>query len=134
MEYNDKKLNSFVDQLMTNATLEKPSIDFADNLMSKIEGISTSTVTVYKPLISKTAWITIIIIMGVLVGYMYFSEPVSNSKLLEIIDLSKIKNPLANVSFNFSKTLTYTMVLLALMLGIQIPLLKNYLNKRLDAI
>jgi uncharacterized membrane protein len=132
MEHNDKKFSSFVDQLMANDTLEQPSADFTDHLMSKIEAISTSTATVYKPLIPKAVWVTVFVAMGVLIGYIYLKEPVGNSKLLEAIDFSKIaKNPFANVSFNFSKTLMYAMVLLALMIGIQIPLLKNYFNKRM---
>ncbi|MCC1484523.1 hypothetical protein [Winogradskyella immobilis] len=131
MGRNDEKLNKFVDQLMANDTLEQPSKDFTDNLMSKIETISTTTTIVYKPLISKMGWIIISTVICLLVGYVIFNEPSGNSKLLEFVDLSKIKNPLANVSFNFSKTLMYTSVLLALMIGVQIPLLKNYFNKRM---
>ena len=133
MGHKDEKLNSFVDQLMVNDSLEQSSKDFTDNLMSKIEAISKPMTIVYKPLISKTGWIIIGVAICSLIGYVLFNEPSSSSRLSEIVDLSKIKmNPLSDLSFNFSKTLMYASVLLALMIGVQIPLLKRHFNKQLS--
>ena len=131
MEKDDKRIEDLVNKLMTADSLEQPSFDFTDKVMSKVEAISNSTSTVYKPLISKPVWILIVVAFLALVGYIIFNEPSTNSSLLERFDLSGVSNPLENISFNFSKTLMYAMVLMAIMFSIQIPVLKHYFNKRM---
>ena len=133
MAHNDEKLNRLVDELMANDVLEQPSSDFTNNLMSHIETISHSSITVYKPLISKTGWVVIFMIISAIVAYVLSVGSSESSGLFENITLfDNIENPLANLSFNVSKTVLYATVLFALMVGIQIPLLKNYLNKQLS--
>ena len=132
MEADDKKIEAFIDKLMSADALEQPSLDFTAHVMSKVEAISNSTVTVYKPLISKPVWMLIISAFVALVGYVVFNEPSTSSGLLERFDLSGVSNPLENISFNFSKTLMYAMVLMAVMFSIQIPVLKHYFNKRMS--
>ena len=132
MERDEKKIEAFIDKLMSADSLEQPSLDFTDKVMSKVEAISSSTATVYKPLISKSIWYIIIGSFVALVGYIYLKEPVINNGWFNRFDLSNFSiNPLENVSFNFSKTLIYAVVLLAVMVSIQIPLLKHYFNKRM---
>lgn len=132
MEKDEKKIETFIDNLMSADSLERPSLDFTDNVMSKVEAISNSTVTVYKPLISKSVWYIIIGSFVALVGYIFLKEPVSNNSWFSSFDLSYITiNPFENVSFNFSKSLMYALVFLAIMMSIQIPLLKHYFNKRM---
>lgn len=132
MERNEKKIEAFIDKLMSADALEQPSIDFTDKVMSKVETISNSTVTIYKPLISKPVWILIITGFVALVGYVIFKEPTTGSGMLERFNLSGISNPLENISFNFSKTLMYAMVLMAVMFSIQIPILKQYFNSKMS--
>jgi hypothetical protein len=132
MEADDKKIEAFIDKLMSADSLEQPSIDFTANVMSKVEAISNSTATVYKPLISKQVWILIVATFLALVGYVIFNEPSTSSGLLERFDLSGVSNPLENISFNFSKTLMYAMVLMAVMFSVQIPILKHYFNNRMS--
>jgi len=129
---DDKKIEAFIDKLMSHEVLEKPSVNFTDNVMSKVEAISNSTATVYKPLISKSVWAIILLGFVALVGYVIFNEPSANSSWLDRIDLSGVSNPLEHISFNFSKTLMYAMVFFALMFSIQIPLLKQYFNNRMS--
>jgi len=132
MESNEKKIEAFIDKLMTADSLEQPSLDFTDKIMTKVESISNSTATVYKPLISKSVWYVIIGCFLALVAYIYLKEPAASSGLFDRFNLSNISiNPLQNVSFNFSKTLMYAMALLVIMMSIQIPLLKQYFNKRM---
>ncbi len=132
MESNEKKIETFIDKLMANETLEQPSVDFTDKIMSKVESISNSTTTVYKPLISKSVWLLIGVSFVVLVGYIYLKEPVASSGWLDRFNLSDISiNPLQSVTYEFSKTLMYAMALLVIMMSIQIPLLKQYFNKRM---
>ncbi len=129
MERDEKKIEMFIDKLLSNEVLEQPSFDFTDKVMSKVEAVSS--ITVYKPLIPKYVWTLIAIGFMVLVGYVIFKEPSLKSSWLDGFNLSGVSNPLRNISFNFSKTLMYAMVLLAVMLSIQIPLLKHYFNKRM---
>jgi len=132
MERDEKNIEAFIDKLMSTETLEQPSIDFTDNVMSKLEAISNSSATVYKPLISKPVWILIIIGFMTLVGYIIFKEPTTGSSLTERFNLTGISNSLENISFNFSKTLMYAMVLMAVMFSIQIPILKQYVNSKMS--
>jgi hypothetical protein len=132
MEKGEKKIEAFIDKLMSADRLEQPSLDFTDKVMLKVEAISNSTATVYKPLISKSIWYIIIGCFVALIGYIYLKEPVINNGWFNRFDLSNVSlNPLENVSFNFSKTLMYAVVLLAIMVSIQVPLLKHYFNKRM---
>jgi hypothetical protein len=130
MENDEKKIEAFIDKLMADETLEQPSLDFTDKVMSKVEAISRATV--YKPLIPQSIWFIIIGSFIALVGYIYFKEPLTSSGWLDRFNLSNISiSPLQNVSFEFSKTLMYAMVFLAITVSIQIPLLKQYFNKRM---
>ena len=131
MEKDDKKIEALIDKLMSADRLEQPSLDFTTNVMSKVQAISNSTATEYKPLISRPVWMFIITAFILLVGYIIFSEPTTSSNLLERFDLSGFSNPFENISFNFSKTLIYAMVLMAVMFSIQVPVLKYYFNKRM---
>jgi len=132
MEKDEKRIEALIDKLLANETLEQPAIDFTDKVMSEVEAISISTVTDYKPLVPKSVWLLIGFSFVALVGYIALKEPVTSSGWLDRFNLSNISiNPLEKLSFNFSKTLMYAVVLFAIMMGIQIPLLKHYFNKRM---
>lgn len=131
MERDEKKIEELIGKLMSADTLEKPSIDFTDKVMSKVEAVSNSTITKYKPLISKPIWFIIAGGFIALVAYIYLKEPATNSSWLDRIDLSNVSNPLEQISFNFSTSLMYAVVFLAIMFSIQVPLLKHYFNKRM---
>lgn len=128
---NNKNLETLVDKLMANDTLEKPSANFTDNILSQLEVKTQSQKFVYKPLISKHVWSVIVVVVFSAIGYVYLKEPVMNSEILDKVNLSNLfKNPFANITIEFSKTLIYAVIFMALMLCIQIPILKNYFNKR----
>jgi hypothetical protein len=129
MEANNKNIEAIIDKLMSADSLEQPSLDFTDKVMSKVNAISNSSVTMYKPLIPKSVWFVIVGAFIALVGYIYLNEPTTNSTWLDGLEIS---NPLENVSFNFSTTFMYAVVLLAIMLSIQVPFLKYYFNKRMS--
>ena len=132
MEHDEKKIEAIIDKLMDSDTLETPSINFTDHVMSKVSALdTTSTSHVYKPLISKSVLIGIGIAVIVLLSYFIFNQPAGDSNLLEKYNLAfNFENPLGNLNFNFSKTLVYAFGLLAIMLSIQIPVLKHYFNKQ----
>ena len=132
MEKENKELKALIDKIMSNEHLEKPSLDFTDNIMSKVEVVSKSAPIVYKPLIPTYVWVAIIGAFLLLVSYVYFKEPATSNVWLDRFNLIKnTKNPLGTLTLNFSKILTYAVVLFAVMLSIQIPLLKQYFNKRM---
>lgn len=133
MEHDEKKIEAFIDKLMSADRLEQPSLDFTDNVMSKVEAISVSTATVYKPLIPKSIWFIILGSFIALVGYIYLKEPVTKSGWFNRFDLSNVSlNLFKNTTFDFSTTFMYAVVLLAIMVSIQVPLLKYYFNKRMS--
>ena len=106
----DKKVNEqierFTDKLMKETVLEKPSMDFTSQVMLKVNVLSQSEITTYKPLISKRMWTIIsVIAVGALV-YLFFYGT-NKSSLLASFDLSILSdNKLSNAisSFKFSKT------------------------------
>jgi hypothetical protein len=132
MESDEKKIEAFIEKLMSADTLEQPSVDFTDMVMSKVEAVANSQATVYKPLIPKAVWFLIIGGFIALVGCLTTNESEVNSSWLNRFDWSKVSlNLFENVSSNLSSTLMYAVVLLAIMISIQVPLLKYYFNKRM---
>ncbi|WP_412986055.1 hypothetical protein [Pontimicrobium sp. IMCC45349] len=130
--HTDQHLDKLVERVIKSSPLESPSKDFTASIMSKIETASVGTSTVYKPLISKTGWLLIILALVSVSVYMMVGN-VSNS-WLQSLDYSVITNNKmteAVSGITFSKSLTYAIVLFGLMFLIQIPLLKNIHNKRL---
>ena len=133
MEKDDKKIEELVNKLMEADALEQAPINFTDNVMSKIEALSNSKAMVYKPLIPKyILWLFGTGFIGI-IGYLLFTQPTGSSTLLERFNLSDISlDPFEGLTFEFSNTLIYAMVLFAIMLSIQIPILKQYFNSRMS--
>jgi len=132
MEKDEKKIEALIDQLMSEDILEQTSFNFTDSVMSIVEAVSNSTVAVYKPLISKPVWFIILGSFVALVAYIYLKEPITNNGWFNSFEWSNISlNPFAKLSFNVSTTLIYAFAFLAIMVGVQVPLLKHYFNKRM---
>ncbi|REE24343.1 hypothetical protein [Winogradskyella pacifica] len=132
MEKGNKELEAFIEKIMSTESLEQPSVEFTDNIMSKVKAISNSKTIVYKPLIPTYIWIVIIGSFLWLVGCIYLNESVTSVSWLErFTSIKKVIDPLATLTFGASKILIYTVVLFTVMLSIQIPLLKQYFNKRM---
>lgn len=133
MEKDDKRIEDLVNKLMEADALEQPSFDFTDKVMAKVEALSDSSITTYKPLIPKPVLWTIAAGFLVLVGYVMFSSPSNNESLSEKYNIAQdYQNLLEGISFDFSSTLMYSILFLAIMLSVQIPLLKHYVNNRLS--
>ena len=132
-EQANTQVEKLVDKMMKSSALESPSVDFTSQILSKIETLQQSKTTVYQPLISKKIWVLIISGCMALVVYAFFSTSSESSSWLSTVDYSKLPN--FNISerlstITFSKTMMYAIVLLSLMVFVQIPLLKNYYDKR----
>lgn len=130
----DKNIEQLTDKLLMDTALESPSLNFTAHVMSRVEAIAQSSVTAYKPLISKKVWIGLFTIIAAIFAYSIFGTT-TESTVIPSIDFSiltnnKISHALS--SLNASKTIIYAVVMFTLMFGIQIPLLKGYFDRRLS--
>lgn len=133
MEKDDKRLEDLINKLMSADSLDKAPLDFTDKVMAKVEALSHSDITAYKPLIPKYIWWLLAAGFAILVGNILFKSPSDGVSLTERYNLPDVSfNLFENVSLDFSNTLMYAFVLLAIMVSIQIPILKQYFNNRLS--
>ena len=130
----DKQIEKLVKKSMETQSLESPSSNFTSMVMNKVLDLDKSTITVYKPLISKPMWFAIMFCMLVLFLYIIFGQNTTESGWLNFIDLSvltdnKFSNAISGIKV--SKTVLYSVVLFGIMLFIQVPILKRYFDKQL---
>ena len=55
----DNQINKLIDKSIKKASLETPSLGFTNSVMAQVNALKQSTVTTYRPLISKPAWFVI---------------------------------------------------------------------------
>lgn len=130
----DKYIEDLVDKAMQKSTLQTPSFDFTENVMSQIVDFKPSIATTYQPLISRRVWTLIVGGFVTFIAYVVLITKPEASEWFKTFDLhlwnqvnfSKILNVVEP-----SKTAAYGIGLLALMLLIQIPILKHYFDKRI---
>lgn len=131
----DKNLDQLSRKIMRQSSIEQPPFDFTQNVMAQIESLEHSKVTTYTPLISKRIWVFIALLFIVIFGLAVFGATEENTGWinylrLDIFSQFSIQNPLSN--FKFSQTMFYALLLFAVMLCVQIPILKHYFDKRLE--
>jgi hypothetical protein len=133
MENGDKRIEELVDKLMANDSLEKAPVNFTNDVMSKIEALSETKTIVYKPLIPKYVWWLLGLGFVALIVNVILSKSSNSSSLSERYNLPEVSfDVFNNLSVDFSSTLMYATVLLAVMVAIQVPLLKQYFNQKLS--
>lgn len=131
----DKQIEQLVDKMMNNSKLVSPSLDFTTSIMTQIETLSQTEITTYKPLISKRNWFVLGALFIVLFGLSILGTPTEANSWFNALDFSiltnnKVSKVMSNITI--SNTVLYTVVFFGAMLFIQIPLLKNYFDKRLN--
>ena len=130
----DKQIEKLVERSMKTQSLESPSSNFTSMVMDQVLALKQSKVTIYKPLISKPMWFVISMVALLIVSYIIFGMNTTETSWLSFIDLSVITdNRLSNTlsGFRVSETVMYSVVLFGIMLFIQVPILKNYFDKRM---
>ena len=130
----DKHIEKLVDKTMKKTSLESPSFDFTNTVMAQVNALERSTVTTYKPLISKPMWFVIFAVGLMIVMYILFGMTSTESGWLNFIDLSVLTdNRYSNAlsGFKVSKTVLYGVILFGIMLFVQVPILKHYFDKRI---
>jgi hypothetical protein len=131
MEEN-KELDDFIRKSVNQVGLEKPSVDFTNLVISKINAnVARSSVFVHQPLFSTTTWFIIAAIVVAIFAYVIFGQTGQESTWNSIFQLNKL------ASFNLmgsipkipvSNTIFYGVLSVAFFGCLQIIVLK----KRVD--
>lgn len=128
----DKQMEKLTDKVMKHSVIESPSFDFTENVMSQVIAFEESRVTSYQPLISKRAWILIFVGFFAFLAYVIFVTKPETSDWFNIVDMNTERASKLLNGIQTPRIAAYGVGLLAMMLLIQIPLLKNYFDKRLS--
>lgn len=132
-ENADNYLDELSRKVAGKNSIESPSMDFTNNVMSQIKAYSHSRFTTYKPLISKPMWFLILLVSLASFVYVYFDKTISESLWLKNLGFTfdmdfKLSNWIPEL--NMSQTTFNIIVLFAIMFCIQLPILKHQLDKR----
>ena len=128
MKESDKNIENLIEKMMSENTLESPSIDFTSKIMSQVLVAEKSKIKVYKPLISKTTWFFIGTSLVALIVYVSLFSGTNNN--LEIGKAYSDKAASLFSGIHFSKNILYALLIVPFMILVQIGVLKNYFNKR----
>lgn len=128
MKESDKDIENLIDKMMSETTLDSPSIDFTSKVMAQVLVVEKSKAMVYKPLISKFTWFVIGLALIALVVYpSFFAGTDSN------IEIGKTYADKVTALFSgvhFSENVLYALLVIPFMMLIQLGLLKNYFDKK----
>jgi hypothetical protein len=127
MKESDKNVEKFIEKIMEEASLETPSFDFTSNIMAQVAVCEKAQIKEYKPLISKPIWFGIFTILTVIIGSGLFGDA---QKTQFDFGINSFLKQLPTL--HFSDTVTYSILIVTLMVLIQIPLLKNYFDKHFE--
>ena len=132
-ENADKHLDDLSRKVIGKSAVESPSFEFTQTIMSEIKALGTSRETTYVPLISKPIWLLIGIGIVAVICYIIFGSSNTETTWFGSLKLDRyvdFKITDAFSSFDVSPTMLYIALLFAVMLAIQIPILKHQLDKR----
>jgi hypothetical protein len=118
---NEQEINRdpYIKSLLEEGGTEKPSNNFTNNIIDKIKAQSAPSAFTYKPVISKSAWLTMAFIGVAAFLYLLFVNP-SSGQGFELygyslnINLSKLKNIFSKVAFSFELTPIFKTSIIAL--------------------
>lgn len=130
----EKEFDAFIQKRIKEEGLESPSNDFTASVLNNIALNSAQNLTlVYKPLISKSTWYTMaVVIVGILCLVVFgnfnlevdWLPQITMQKLGELDLMGKLPK------IAISDTYVYAFIGLAFFMGIQVYLLKNHFEKR----
>jgi len=130
MKESDKNIENLIDKMMSDDTLESPSIDFTSKIMTQVLVAEKNKVKIYKPLISKTIWV---IIGFSLLALTVYASLFSGTEYNLGIDKSYTERFSTLFSgIHLSKNILYAILIVPFMILIQIGLLKNYFDKKYE--
>jgi hypothetical protein len=129
----DKQLDDLNRKVMGTSSGEQPSSNFTQNLMTQIHSLNRSSLFRYKPLIATPVWVGLAVLVVTVFGYVFIATSETASETKKNLALNAfLEHNLANPfsGLEMSQAGVYAVVLFCLMLCIQIPILKHYLDKR----
>jgi uncharacterized membrane protein len=130
MKESDKNIENLIDKMMSEDTLESPSVDFTSKIMTQVLVAEKNKVKIYKPLISKTIWV---IIGFSLLALTVYASLFSGTEYNLGIDKSYTERFSTLFSgIHLSKNILYAVLIVPFMILIQIGLLKNYFDKKYE--
>ncbi|MDG5492078.1 hypothetical protein [Psychroserpens sp. SPM9] len=135
-ENADKHLDKLSRKVIGKSAIESPSFDFTQVVMHQVQALQSPKATTYVPLISKRVWLVIALMFVGVMSYLIFGSSAANNKWVTALGLEHL--PDVDLSYflaqvEFSQTLIYAIMLFGIMLCVQIPILKRYFDKRLEA-
>ena len=132
-ENENKRIDNLSRKVIVKASVESPSFDFTAQIMTQLTALGQSQATVYKPLISKKAWFVIFGTFAALLAYAFFgTQQQASEPFLDFSILDKTKVLYTLPRFTFSKTLSYALLFLSLMVLIQVSFLKDYFDRKFE--
>jgi hypothetical protein len=124
----DKDIERLVEQMMKSQTLEKPTFDFTSNIMAQVTANQKAAAFAYKPLITKQ---TVLVICGFVLLLVFFVLMTDNSSSSRFMIPFDYTSNLAGL-LSHSKVATFSVTVTAVMLFVQIALLKKHFYRRFD--
>ncbi|EDP95787.1 hypothetical protein U8527_11745 [Kordia algicida OT-1] len=128
MEEENKQLDQFTKEIIQEAGLTNPSVDFLANVMAEIAPEKASE-KVYKPLISKVGWM---LISSLLLVFSFVLTRFSlGFSILGDWDLSSLFVKKYDITFSIPDTYVYCSVFLLIFVIIQIKMIGKQFDKSL---
>lgn len=124
----DKPIEKLVDRMMKNQALETPSFDFTSKVMAKVLESKKSYATIYTPLISKQAGFVVLGALTLLTLLLLTSGSTGASRFAISMSYNIVPDNFSKL-FSFSKIGAFSLSLTAIMLLLQITLLKRHFQK-----
>lgn len=133
-EESKTKYGQLIQKRIKEEGLEKPSLNFTNAVISKIEAQKVSNVEIdNKPLIPKYFWYSGAAILLIIFSYLIYGNVdlgfnwIPEEKISQIEQINLFER-LPDI--NISNIYVYAFIGLAFFVGLQIVLLKNHFNKR----
>jgi hypothetical protein len=124
----DKTADAWLDDLMKDSLLESPSPDFTSKVMLRVQDTKTVSATIYKPVLSKSFWITLLLCFTGLFVFLINNESIASKSRFQFLDFSLGYS----ATFEFSRITIYAVVFSTLFFLIQISLLNKYFTKQIE--
>jgi hypothetical protein len=136
-ENENIQMDNLARKVIKKAALESPSFDFTTQIMTQVSALKQSEATIYKPLISKTAWLVILGSFAVWIAYTFLGTQTQTQTqgLFSTLDFTAFTNNKVYWVFSefaFSNTVLYALALLSIMVLVQVTVLAAYFNKRFE--
>lgn len=129
MEAENKKLDQFTKDVIQEAGLATPSVDFLANIMAEVSKEKVP-IKVYKPLINKVGWMIIASLF--LVFTLVLTRSSIGFSILGDWDLSSLFVEKYDIKFTIPATYAYSSFFLLVFVIVQIRMISKQFDKSLN--